>query len=85
MTGHDDVQHECKSFSSGHTRRLKSRTDIGGLSLGSLSGLVDGDKVDLTGKGRTYRIQEIDKETRWDSSVQYDNARIGFYCKRMSY
>lgn len=85
MAGHDDVQDECKSFSSGHMRRRRIHTDIGGLRSGGSSGLVDGDEVNLTGKGRTYRIQGIDKETRWDSSVQYDNERTGFDCKRRSY
>ena len=52
--GHDDVQDECKSFSSGHIRRRRTHIDIGGLRSGGSSGLVDGDDADLTGKGRTY-------------------------------
>lgn len=83
--GHDDVQDECESFSSVHMRRRRIHTDIGGLRSGGSSGLVDDDEVDLADKGRTYRIQRIDKETRWDSSVQYDNARTDFDYKRRSY
>jgi hypothetical protein len=60
--GHDDVQDECKSFSFGHMRRRRIHTDIGGLRSGGSSGLVDGDEVDLTGKGRTYRIRELTRE-----------------------
>lgn len=62
--GHDDVQDESKSISSGHMRCRRIHTDIEGLRSGGSSGLIDGDEVDLAGRGRTYRIQGIGKETR---------------------
>ena len=66
-------------------RRRRIYNDIGSLRSVGSSGLVDGDEVDLAGEGRTYRIQGIDKETRRDSSVQYDDAKKGFDYKRRSY
>lgn len=53
-------------MSSGHMRRRRINTDIGGLRSGCSSGLIDGDEVDLTVRGRTYRIQGTVKQTRWD-------------------